>query len=381
MDCEEIIERLDSLSVKGMDFGVERTRAILDKLGCPDKKLKIIHIAGTNGKGSVAEYVTRILIAAEKSVGTFTSPAVYGYAEQFKVNGERLDGEIFEKAFGAALKAGDGATRFEVETAGALYSFVLSGCEYAVVECGLGGRYDATNAVLKKEIALITSISLEHTNYLGNTLESICFHKSGIIKDCPSVISSYNPPEVLNYFKKAGAAVAGCFKNPPLKGEAQEYNAGVAAMCARMLKIDENAIYTGVNAVKLGARIEVLNRGTDTYILDGAHNPAALLQLAKFIKQEYGRADCMIFGSLSDKDVLSNVSVVKAVVKSITAVKPDSPRAMDVGKVLDACGKQGVCAAGAESLDAALKNARGVIAVCGTFTILKEAKLWIEKRQ
>lgn len=381
MEYEEVISGLNRLCARGMDFGVQRTRAILDRLDCPDKKLKIIHIAGTNGKGSVAEYVTRILISAGKRVGTFTSPAVYDYAEQFKIDGKFIERKLFARAFGAALSAGEGATRFEVETAGALYSFALSGCEYAVVECGLGGRYDATNAVLKKEIALITSISLEHTNYLGNTLESICYHKSGIIKDCPAVISSDNLPEVLNYFKKSGAIEAGYYENPPLKGKAQKYNAGVAVTGTRILGIDETAVYNGVNSARLGGRLEVLRRGGNTYILDGAHNPAAFIQLAKFIKQEYGRADCMIFGSLSDKDVSANVSAVKNVTERITAVKSDSPRAMAVERILYACGEQGVCAAGAESTAAALENARGVIAVCGTFTILREAKLWIEKRQ
>ncbi len=103
MTLKEVLKRLEGLSVRGMDFGVERTRALLDGLGSPDKKLKIIHVAGTNGKGSVAEYLTRILLCADKTVGTFTSPAVYDYFEQYRINGENIDGDLFAEAFGAAL--------------------------------------------------------------------------------------------------------------------------------------------------------------------------------------------------------------------------------------------------------------------------------------
>ena len=158
MTYDEVLSTVFSLSGRGMDFGTERTRKILNALDCPDKKLKIIHIAGTNGKGSVAEYITRILIAAGKKVGTFTSPAVFDYLEQFRINGEPIDKELYARAFGQAAKCANGATQFEVETAGALYAFALAGCEYAVVECGLGGTYDATNAIFRKEVAVIASI-------------------------------------------------------------------------------------------------------------------------------------------------------------------------------------------------------------------------------
>lgn len=364
-----------------MKFGTERTRRILNALGCPDKKLKIIHIAGTNGKGSVAEYITQILIAAGNRVGTFTSPAVFSYLEQFRVNGKPIEKKLYARAFGQALKCADGATQFEVETAGALYAFALSGCEYAVVECGLGGTYDATNAIFKKEVAVITSIGLEHTAILGTTYSDICKHKAGIIKDCPAVVSGYNTDEVLKYFQKIGAAVAGRYENPPLYGEAQKYNAGLAIEVGKLLKIDETSIYLGVKAAKLRGRCQILTaKDGRIYILDGAHNPAAFAPLAELVKDKFGTAE-VIFGSLSDKDIRKNLEIIKTFAASVTLVPCDSPRNIDMEKLRQECANCGIRASEEESVTAALENSDGkVTVVCGSFTLLGEAKLWIEKR-
>ena len=326
MTYNEVVSAVFSLSGRGMDFGTERTRSILNALDCPDKKLKIIHVAGTNGKGSVAEYLTQILIAAGKKVGTFTSPAVFDYSEQFRVDGKPIEKELYARAFGQALKCAEGATQFEVETAGALNAFALAGCEYAVVECGLGGTYDATNAILKKEVAVITSIALEHTAILGDTLADICKHKAGIIKDCPAVVSAYNPPEVIKYFKDLGATVAdkpveiiksnlkgssflyggfGFFTE--MAGAVQPYNAAVAIEAARLLGLEHGAIYLGIKAAKRGGRCEILTtNGGKTYVLDGAHNPAAFVPLFELVTTNYGKAD-VIYGSLSDKNVSKNL--------------------------------------------------------------------------
>ena len=360
-----------------MDFGTERTRRILNALDCSDKKLKIIHIAGTNGKGSVAEYLTQILIAAGKRVGTFTSPAVFDYLEQFRIDGKPIDKDLYARAFGEALKCADGATQFEVETAGALNAFATAGCEYAVVECGLGGTYDATNAILQKEIAVITSIGLEHTAILGNTLEEICKHKAGIIKNCPAVVSGYNPPEVLAYFKGLGAQVAGRYENAPMHGEAQKYNAGLAVEVARLLNIDE----TGIKAAKLGGRCEVLTaKDGRVYVLDGAHNHAAFAPLSELIKDNFGKAD-VIYGSLSDKNVKENLEIIKGFASSITLVPCDSPRNIDMEVLRKECQNLGICAGERENITAALENSNGkVTVVCGSFTLLKSAKEWVRSK-
>ena len=404
MTLKEVLKRLEGLSVRGMDFGVERTRALLDGLGSPDKKLKIIHVAGTNGKGSVAEYLTRILLCADKTVGTFTSPAVYDYFEQYRINGENIDGDLFAEAFGAALSvadclAADGgahATRFEVETAGALYAFALAGCGYAVVECGLGGLYDATNAIAGKAVAVITSVSLEHTAILGDSIESICRHKAGIIKNCPAVASALQTDEAAAYMRGKRAIIAdkpikiikssqcgqtflygGCEFFTQMTGVAQPYNAATAIEAARLLKICDNAIYSGVKAAKLTGRLELLTANGNTYVLDGAHNPASFVPLAELLKST-GGADAVVYGSLSDKDIDGNIAALKPYAGKIFIVMPDSPRAMNAEKIYAVCAKYKIPAEVCKSVSAAMEKARGTVAVCGTFTILKEAKRYID---
>lgn len=397
MTYGEILRGLRALSKRGMDFGLERTEELLNSLDSPDKKLKIIHIAGTNGKGSTAAYMTEILLAAGKSVGTFTTPEVYDFTDQFKVNGKPIKEDIFTEAFGKALSVCGNATEFEVETAGALYAFYLSGCEYAVIECGLGGRYDATNAVRNKEIALITSISLEHTKILGETLESICFHKSGIIKNCPAVVSALQPEEVKAYFKKLNAKFAdreiktadggffygGKEYSLTMKGYAQPYNAALAIEAAKILKIDETSIYSGVKRANTCGRIEVIKCCGKQYILDGAHNPASFIPLKEYLN-ETGGSITFIFGCLSDKDIDGNLSELCGISEKLYAVTPESPRAMDKEIMLDKCKKyfkDVVYAGSVENALNALNAATGdTVAVCGSFTLLREAKQWIEKR-
>lgn len=395
-----IFAEIAELNKKGMVFGTETTREILDKLGSPDGKLKIIHIAGTNGKGSTAEYITQILTAAQKRTGTFTSPMVQSYFDQFRIDGKPVASATLAKYFKKAYAAAEGrATEFEVQTAGALYAFYGEGCEYAVVECGLGGRLDSTNAVNKKEIAVITSIGLEHTAVLGNTLNSICSHKSGIIKDCPAVICAMQEEEVKSYFKALGAIFAdkqfkilsaglggtrflygGTEYFTPAYGVEQAYDAATAVETATQLKIDKNAIRAGISNFNLKGRLQILNKNGNTYIVDGGHNPAGIKPLKALLSEFDPQKVTLIYGSLSDKDINGNLSLLQGCAHKIIAVSPVSPRAMDMEKIFSVCKKYFNDVSPAESVGAALKSASGVIAVCGSFTLIKEALNWIDKR-
>ena len=371
-------------------YSVEPTRALLNALGSPEKKLKIIHIAGTNGKGSTAEFFTRLLIAAGKRVGTFCTPQVYSYYDQFSVDGSVIPPEIFEIYRSQAAASANGASEFEIDTAAAIFAFFKEGCEYAVIECGMGGLNDATNARDKKVLAVITSVSLEHTAYLGNTLKEICTQKAGIIRNCPAIINAHQPQEVKNFFegykfadkidkifdggfiydgKKFELSASGCL---------QPYNAACAIEGAKILGIDGECIYRGIMECRPRGRIEKFEVSGKTYILDGAHNPAAFEPLESYLKD--GKVRTIIFGCLNDKDIDGNLSRLKG--DNIIAVKCPSPRTRSAEDVEEHCRKFFKRVEKAESVSEALEraDAREVV-VCGSFTLLKEALEWIEKRQ
>ncbi len=395
----DVFGRLQALKPGGMSFGTERTRALLDDLGSPDTKLKIIHVAGTNGKGSTAEFITRILIAAGKRTGTFTSPEIYSYFDQFRIDGKPIAEDALADSFGVAYSSAKkrGATAFETETAGVLLAFARLGCEYAVIECGLGGLNDATNAIKKKEVAVITSVSLEHTAYLGNTITEICAQKAGIIKDCPAVASCALPESAKQYLKGKGVIFTHAPENCDgdgfdyngkrfaltAKGSAQPYNAACAIEAARILGIDEGAVYAGVKSAAPYGRIEVLNASGRRYVLDGAHNPAAFVPLRGILQDGKSVVDrTIVYGSLSDKDIDGNLRILADCADKIIAVKCPSFRAMDIEETAAACRKYFADVVTAESVSDALECARtDEVIVCGSFTLLKEAKQWIEKRQ
>lgn len=398
-DCSAAQNAARIFSEREMRFGTRVTRALWDRLSSPDKKLKIIHVAGSNGKGSVCEYLTRILIAAGRRVGTFTSPAVYDYCEQFKTDGKPLQREVIEKYISKVLAASDGLspTAFEIETAAALLAFYEEGCEYAVLECGLGGLTDATNAVEDKAVAVINSVTLEHTAYLGKTVTEICAQKAGIIRGCPAVINPLQNKEAENYFKALGATFADLPENmqygevtcflcggkkytTAMRGQAQPYNAATAIKAALILGVDERAISEGIAKANLAGRIEVIRAGAE-YVLDGAHNPAAFDPLCNFLKTRNPKDITVIYGSLSDKDIDGCLSKLSAVTDNVTAVPCDSPRARPLSQTESACRKYFKNVNTAASVSLALENTHTqTVAVCGSFTLLKEAKLWIEKR-
>lgn len=388
---------LENLNKRGMKFGTETTRRILDELSSPDEGLKIIHVAGTNGKGSICEYITQILIAAGKKVGTFTSPAVFDFAEQFRIDGLPLSNEKLVKYLGKVLPSVEkfGGTSFEAQTASALYAFKEEGCEYAVIECGLGGRDDATNAIGRKEVAVISSIGLEHTTILGDTIEKICSHKAGIIKNCPAVVNALQPPEAEKFFRASGAIIAGPvqiieedesgqsftyggaeFKIPML-GFVQPYNAAAAIEAVRILKIDEDVIRVGLSRTKLAGRLQVIHKNSQTYILDGGHNPSALKPLAELLK---GSNATIIYGCLSDKDIDGNLSVLRCIGEKIFAVGTKGVRGVSAEKVYSHCAEYFNDVTLADGVGSALDMARGTALICGSFTLLKEAAEWIEKK-
>jgi dihydrofolate synthase/folylpolyglutamate synthase len=401
---ENIIDIIKQYEVKGSKFGLDRTKKLLCDLGSPDDYLKIVHVAGSNGKGSLCEYVSQILTLAGKKVGTFTSPEVYSYTEKFKINCHNADESILKKylsyVYDIATRYDDKPTAFEIETAAALYMFKSEGCEYAVVECGMGGLYDSTNAINKKQVAAITSVSLEHTAILGKTITEICTQKAGIIKKCKAVVSYFQSREGIDYFSKLGVQFAGknlritkkscdgqefAYNDQNYKinmlGEAQAYNAAVAVDVAKILGIDQKFITAGLSCARLLGRVEKIACNGRTYILDGSHNPSSFQPLVESVK-DIAANKVLVFGCLSDKDVNSAAKLLATVFNKAYVFSPYSYRAMDKTKIYDTFKKYikdtTLCGNEREALDMADSE---FVVVCGSFTILKEAKQWIEKRQ
>ncbi|MGN0806153.1 MAG: bifunctional folylpolyglutamate synthase/dihydrofolate synthase [Candidatus Coproplasma sp.] len=384
-------------------YGIQRTVSLLKLCGNPDKKLKIIHIAGTNGKGSTAEYITSVLVAAGKRAGAFTSPQVFCFEEQFRIDGTPLPTERLRKYFDEVKEIAEGVedspSPFEIDTATALYAFYKEGCEYAVIECGLGGRDDATNAAAQKEVAVITSISLEHTAELGSTLEEICAAKSGIIRDCPAVVSDYQPQEVKHFFSKFDPVFAGkdlteekcdgqgqafIYKGSryeiKMLGKAQMYNAATAIEVCKILGIEERYIFQGIKNARLSGRLETEERNGVKYILDGAHNPGAIAELVGVLSDIKGERE-LVFGCLSDKDVESIASLLSPYFKRAVLFSPQSVRAMAIERIINAFSGKTEYITAENVTEALEKTECKTVVVCGSFTFLKEAREWIRKRR
>ncbi len=396
----------------GMVFGTETERRLLDALGSPDDKLKIIHIAGTNGKGSTAVFLSSILKEAGKSVGTFMSPMVYVYEDMFQLNCTPADEEtltaVMQEVLSCMEKNEIHATQFEVETATAILLFKEQKCEYAVLECGMGGRDDATNAVHKKKLAIITPISLEHTKFLGKTLEEIADAKAGIITDCPAIVSANQTDEVLEYFYPLWLEGNILIKDPVdvpdihdeedgLKfkynytwykththGWTQTDNAVLAIQAARKLGVHGEAIAKGLENAYIPGRMEVIRRGNREFVLDGAHNPGAFLPLGIYLSHKQDIR--IIYGCLRDKDADECMKKLSCLLRGqsakISAVQPPSPRAMDEDRIYDVCSRYFKDVTRfktvTEALDASTEK---TTVVCGTFTFLPEALKWTERRQ
>lgn len=401
---KDYIAAVKAMEKCGSKFGTDRANELLKLCSSPDEKLKIIHVAGSNGKGSECAMLTSVLVAAGKKTGTFTSPEVFSYCEKFCIDGVPAPkSEInfyLSRVFALAEKMEDKPTAFEIETCAALFMFACEGCEYAVIECGLGGLNDSTNAVSGKVLAVITSVSLEHTAVLGKDIMSICRQKAGIINNCPAVVPCNLPSDALEYLLERGAQCAGdglSVLRSSLNGQKfryrgktyaicfcgveQAYNAAVAIDCARILKISEKHIKRGLKNARLDGRMQAIKKQGTLYILDGSHNPAAFSPLVQTIAKVKGKKT-LVFGCLSDKDAESAAEILGGLFDRIILVPAPSYRAMDIKKTFAAfCDKNKNLLEEGEIFSALGSAKTRTVVVCGSFTLLKEAKKWIEQRQ
>ncbi len=376
MTFNEAMDYINSVSKKGSVLGLDTTRELLRRIGNPQDKLKFVHIAGTNGKGSVLAFVSTVLAAAGFRTGRYISPVIYCYNEKIQINGENISNEavtalveVVKEAADAMVSDGfEQPTVFELETAMAFLYFLNEACDIVVLETGMGGRDDSTNVIPAPVCAVLTSISLDHVGILGNNLEEIATCKAGIIKNGSKVVL-YKQGELVEDIvknvcqeKKCELTVTkpeqvnvllndlngqifdyGDFKNVQigLLGEHQVKNAITAlevifALQRSGYEISEDAIRQGLRNTRWPGRFEIVN-GRPLIIMDGAHNPDGAGTFVKAV-DEYldGFIKIFVMGVLRDKDYREIISLTNDRASVIITVDPDNARALSDVELKDA---------------------------------------------
>ena len=373
-----------------------RTRALLDLAGAPDRRLKIALVAGTKGKGSTCAMLASILDAAGARCGLYTKPHLQSYRERIRVDGTAVAPDDFAEAVERMRRlvrelpreAGE-PTTFEVTTAMALEVFARQGCDMAVVEVGLGGRLDATNAT-DPLVSVITSISYDHTAILGRTLGAIAGEKAGILRSgCRAFVAEQRPAARRALERACRQVGALCQVVPPLEAEValvgahQRQNAALAVQAARALSsVDEAAITRGLAQLRWPGRFEVVETTSPPVVLDGAHNGASAVALAKTLETyAAGRPIGLVVGINRDKDARAVLRPLLEVAQCVWATQAaDNPRALNATELARICRRLGAPAQPQPDLNQALKAAmqhtsrQGLVCVTGSLMLVGQAR-------
>lgn len=337
MSDEEYGQMLDwlyNLRRFGMKLDMSRIGTVLHALGNPQDRLKIIHVAGTNGKGSVCAMMSAILQKAGFRVGLFTSPHLVDFRERFQINGKMISkAEIFELV-NEIKKTGIEMTFFEFTTAIAFLYFSRQNVDYLVLEVGLGGRYDATNIIQKPVATVITSISFDHIEWLGDTLDKIAFEKAGIIKRGVPLFTRVQSDVIKNICdeKDAPFIFVDNLEKTNMNGKFQEENAGLAAEIARFIGINEQAIKAGLQNVTWPARLEFIE---SNILLDCAHNEEGIRAMTRFVSS-LGKDVTILFGVMGNKDYQKMLALLPFYSK-IIFTRPKISRSLDPNELKKIC--------------------------------------------
>ena len=386
MTYNEALTYIHSICWKGSRLGLGRTRELLQKLGNPEKQLKFIHIAGTNGKGSCAAMLSSILEAAGYRVGLYTSPFINRFNERMQINHQCIpDGELAEltayiRPFADGMA--DPPTEFELITALAMVYFARHQCDIVVLEVGMGGELDSTNIIDVPEAAVIMAMGLDHVKELGPTMADIARAKAGIIKEGGRVVSYGGNPEADAVIAAAcreknaslrqpdfAAIVPGDFSlegqsfsykgwhdlRIPLVGAYQMKNAAVVLETVEVLRqrgwhISDEAVVQGLKNTRWPARFEVLRRDP-VFIVDGGHNPHGIRATAESLQRLFpGKKFTFVTGVMADKDVESILGLIVPLADQFFTVRPDNPRAMSAQELAERIRAMGAKATPCESV-------------------------------
>ena len=361
---DEHLSALYRLRRFGIKFGLATISRLMRGLGNPQDHYCCIHVAGTNGKGSIAAFLSSVLARGGHKVGLYTSPHLVRFNERIQINGRSISDRHVAEAAGAVQRIytqSEPPTFFECATAMALYHFGLEKVDWAVLETGMGGRYDATNLV-HPEVSIISNISLEHTEYLGNTLAKIAAEKAGVIKTGAGVVTATRQKSALQVIeqvaaqkeaplyrlgkeirirkhKQGGFTYTGKSRQWPgvkigLKGDHQIINAALALGALELLldkglELTDEAVYGGLASTHWPGRLEVVSR-EPFVILDGAHNPSAVRTLRRFLENATSfRHLILVVGILQDKAWKPMLKELASFSDLMIMSRPQNERAAD----------------------------------------------------
>lgn len=393
MNIQEALDYICSVSWKGMQPGLERPQELLRRMGNPEKQLKYIHIGGTNGKGSTAAMTASVLQQAGYKTGLYTSPHIYRFHERIRVNGvdisdqELADIAQYVKPMTEAME--DAPTEFELVWCIAVEHFKRTGCDIVVTEVGMGGELDATNVIPVPEVAVLTNIGLDHTDFLGDTLEKIAQTKAGIIKEGGSVVAYPSTPSVeavlaqicqqrhaqlqVVDFSQINSISHGLTGQVfdygsrkalelPLLGEHQLHNAAVALSVLDILQqkgwqIMEEQIRAGLKTVSWPGRFHVVGQDP-LFIVDGGHNPQCLEALEKNVRDYLAdRRIIGLTGVLADKDYGDMYKPMLPFVEQFVCITPPSDRKLEAAQLAEHLRKTGAKAEACASIQEGVRKA------------------------
>lgn len=421
MDYLQSRDYLNGLSAKGSVLGLSRMSALLELLGNPQNELKFIHISGTNGKGSVLAYLSTILTGAGYRAGRYISPTLFSYRERIQVDEKVIEKDslaVHVTAIAEAIekmqaKGEDTPTLFEAETAMAFLYFKEKQCDIAVLETGLGGTQDATNVINTPVLEIITSISMDHTAILGDTLEKIAAEKAGIIKPDTIVVSAAQQPEAEKVITKT-CRERNCtcqivslsdisdiccgyerqsfsyrsWNNAviSLAGSYQIQNAALALEAVSALRkigfsLSDRQVYDGLLNTRWRGRFTVIQKNP-VVIMDGAHNPAAAKELQRSLKLYFqDKKLYYIFGIFQDKDYQKVIELTAPLAEHIITIETrDNPRAMAAKALAEAVAAVNPSVEAADSIQQAVSNTMALaeqedaVIIFGSLSFLGEAE-------
>jgi dihydrofolate synthase/folylpolyglutamate synthase len=389
----------------GMRLGLEAMNAACEAVGHPERSFECVHVAGTNGKGSVCAMVESIARAGGKTTGLYTSPHLVKLAERIRVNGEPLSDDELEKVLARALALRPELSFFETVTLAAFLAFQEANVDVAVIEVGIGGRLDATNVIPRPRVAAITRIALDHMDKLGSTVEAIAREKAGIAKPGGRVVLGSVSPSVRAVIQEVATGAqaqlvdAGGDDEPalakfraasPLLGAHQWGNVAIACRIARELGFDDSVILQGLHATRWPGRLERIDTERGQYLLDGAHNPDGAAALARYLRSVPAGGDApallpadshsagdiaLVFGALADKAWPEMLDLLAPVTTHRVYVEPHGRAATSPLELAQRHAGEAV-----ESVGEALRRARGlvgrrgVVVVCGSLYLVGEAR-------